>query len=501
MVSAPSFDSLVESGRRFYVHALTRQGISATSANLALAKGGDKDLLVRLVASQLVLVYANELALEDQYLPDSATGVHLDRVCGVFGLTRSVGEKATGSITLACTGSVNISAGTQLTAASNGRKYEVTTTYTGAVSGDPISVSSVEYGVSMNVSTGVKMTWSSPPSGVSATALVASPGLTGGLAGDTDSTLRKKLLRLLREPQNGGSWAHVKQWIEESSADVEEAFVYPAAQGPSTTHAAFTVAGNLENLYSREASTALKAVVSAYVLEQYPEHSDLTLTGCADESLKAAFIVSLPEPISSGGLGGGWIDPSSGTVHRWPSILGTKLPVTVTTVSSATVFVVNADSTPIVGASVDFWDSTNLVFVRAKVLSYTGSSGAYTVTVDTSLPTIVAGDYLCPASEQSSEYARIICEEVAKLGPGEKTSDTTILARAYRHPRGGEGSPSGADTRLLARVFNERPEVNGIRFTAINGTASPTLPVEPTVPTTVTDAPNVWRVNELGFYP
>ena len=43
MVAAPSFDSLVESGRRFYVHALTRQGISATSANLALAKGGDKD--------------------------------------------------------------------------------------------------------------------------------------------------------------------------------------------------------------------------------------------------------------------------------------------------------------------------------------------------------------------------------------------------------------------------------------------------------------------------
>ena len=111
MVSAPSFDSLVESGRRFYVHALTRQGISATSANLALAKGGDKDLLVRLIASQLVLVYANELALEDQYLPDSATGTHLDRVCGVFGLTRSVGEKATGSITLACTGSVTITAG------------------------------------------------------------------------------------------------------------------------------------------------------------------------------------------------------------------------------------------------------------------------------------------------------------------------------------------------------------------------------------------------------
>ncbi|MEG7679944.1 hypothetical protein U2083_14400, partial [Listeria monocytogenes] len=78
---------------------------------------------------------------------------------------------------------------------------------------------------------------------------------------------------------------------------------------------------------------------------------------------------------------------------------------------------------------------------------------------------------------QSAEYARIFCEEVAKLGPGEKTSDTTILARAYRHPRSGEGSPSGVDTRLLARIFNERPEVNGIRFTAVNGTASPTLPV------------------------
>jgi hypothetical protein len=201
-------------------------------------------------------------------------------------------------------------------------------------------------------------------------------------------------------------------------------------------------------------------------------------------------------------LGGGWIDPASGTVHRWPPRTSADNAVAVTTVNSETNFEVTSTDTPIVGASVAFWDATNKKFVRAKVLSSTGASGAYDVEFDTAMPTITAGCYLMPDAEGLDEYARILNEQIAKLGPGEMTSDTTVLARGYRHPRSGEDSPSGIDYGTLAAIQTERPEVTALRYLRVDTTlySSVTFPYEPTVGTPSTQ-PKVFWLRHLGFYP
>lgn len=501
MAEYPTFESLVERARAFLIRARVTRGIPTSTANKLLAKGGADDLLIRMVATLVTGGYGAAIALEDQQLPDTATQEHLDRICSVFGLTRSAGSKATGSIVLDCTGTVSISSGTQLTAATSGRTYQVTSNYASAVDGDLIAVQCTTVGTSGDLPASAVLTWTSPPSGVASTALVDTDGITGGATQDTDSSLRRKLLRLLREPQNGGSWAHVKQWIEDADDNVEAAYVYPAAQGPATVHAAFTVAGSADNGYQRAASSALVAAVVAAVLEDYPEHSELVLTTVAHADLTLCLRATLPEPAIAGGVGGGWVDRGSGSgVTRWPPVLGTGLPVKITSITSTSQVTVNATTAPVIGASLDVWDSTEREFVRTRITAYSGSSGAYVLTLDTPLPNVTTNDYVSPAMEYAGEYARILQEQIALYGPGEKTSDATILARAYRHPRSSEESPSGVDTKILASVQTERQEVTGLRFSAINDSASFTLPVEPSVPGTVTSPPNVWRLKRLAIY-
>jgi hypothetical protein len=354
----------------------------------------------------------------------------------------------------------------------------------------------------MDLPAGSIMTWVSPASGVASTCEVDSDGLTGGEAQDTDASVRKRLLKLLREPQNGGSWAHVRQWIEDANANVENAFVYPALQGPGTTTAAYQIKGTADNLYITQGSVALTALINAKVLENYPEHSDFTLVTVGADDLDLALRCTLPEPVISGGLGGGWIDPSSGTVNRWPLKTSADNAVAVTTVNSETNFEVTATQTPVIGASVAFWVPNEKKFYRAKVLSSTGSSGAFDVEFDTAMPSVVAGCYVMPDAEGLDEYARILNEQIAKLGPGEMTSDTTVLARAYRHPRSGEESPSGVDYGTISVIQSERPEVTALRYMRIDGTlySSVTFPYEPTVGTPSTQ-PKVFWLRHLGFYP
>ena len=69
----------------------------------------------------------------------------------------------------------------------------------------------------------------------------------------------------------------------------------------------------------------------------------------------------------------------------------------------------------------------------------TGSAGAWTFSVDRSLPGVSAGDYVMPACEQGETYAEDPHGVGCATGPGEKTADASVLPRAYRHPKSTEG--------------------------------------------------------------
>jgi phage-related baseplate assembly protein len=496
----PTTDSVTDSALAFMRAHLIRNGVPATSASSATAKGSSNWMTVRAFAQSVTILLANARALEDATMADTATGDDLDRLAAIWGLSRSTGAGAQGSVTVTCTGTVAFAAGSELVAPT-GKRYRVVSPAS-KTNGQSIEIIGIDTGKSTNLAAGVVMTWTSPPAGCATTALVAAGGLTNGQDADTDAGLRKRLLKLLQQPQNGGSWSHYRQWTEDASAAVEGAFVYPAAQGPGTVHVAYTIEGTAANSYARAGDAALTTLVEASVLAEQPEFADLTLTTVAHEALSCALKVVLPEPPVSGGPGGGWIDESA---DRWAIALtggggGTAGVVTISSVTSATAFTVNANTEPVDGSSISFFSSTSLEVLDCEVVSHSGVAGAWGIVVDTAFPDLIAGDYLFPQCEHGAEYAAAFQAAIALLSPGEKTADAEVLPRAYRHPRAIDGYPSAVTTTQLTALQSAFPAISNAAYFYLGG-LSFTLPVEPTVASAVTDSPNVWRVSKFALYP
>lgn len=492
----PTTDELVDRATRVMFHHLVANGIDASTARAATAKGGDRWLTARAAAELATITLANERAKEDATTADSAVGEDLEEVCAPYGLQRASGAGAQGAVTITCTGSVSIPAESTLTSDRTGKRYK-TVSIANVSSGDPVDIIGVDTGKVTNLDAGEKLSWTSPPSGLASSCSVTSAGLVNGQDADTDARLRKRLYELLSYSQNGGSWAHYALWAENSSAAVEKAYVYPAAQGPNTLHMAITVEGTAENDYTRTATTALVTSVAATVLAEQPEFADVLLTTVAHAGLTCALKLTVPNPIAEGGPGGGWVDV---TLERWPAALAGG-PVSISSVVSSTSFVVNATATPVDGASIAIWSTSDYEFLSAKVVSHSGSSGSYTIVLDRALPSVIPGDYVSPALEHHDTYAATILGHVATLAPGEKVTPGTVpFARGYRHPATKDGFPSAITTRLTTDLQVAHGEISNASFFYLNGTTSITLPLEPAT-SAVTASPIVWRISKLAFYP
>jgi hypothetical protein len=64
-----------------------------------------------------------------------------------------------------------------------------------------------------------------------------------------------------------------------------------------------------------------------------------------------------------------------------------------------------------------------------------------------------------------------------------------------------EPSPSALTTTQLVGLQTTHTEITNAAYFAKDLTVGVTLPLEPSVPGSVTSAPNVWRVRHLAFYP
>jgi hypothetical protein len=497
----PSAAALSERMLAFLRRGLISRGVPATSAAAATAKGTDRWLTVQAFVQGLQVVLANQVAREDAFLPDTATGDDLDRICAIYGLTRSTGAGAQGDVTVTTAGLVTYAAG-QECVSSAGLRYRVVAA-TSANNGQAVAVVGIDVGDGTNLAAGETLTWTSPPFGSAPTCVVAAGGLVNGQNADDDDRLRERLFKLLREPQNGGSWAHYRQWAEDASAAVEAAYVYPAAQGPGTVHLAYTVEGTGATRYSRTGTSALTLLVASAVVAEQPEFADVTVTTVAHENLDLALKVTLPEPPAGGGTGGGWVDVAA---DRWAKAKidagNVDGVVRVTSVTNSTTFVTNAYNAPVDGSTILIFSAADRRALTAVVVgTATGAAGSWTFSIDRALPTVAATDRIMPACELGDTYAETLMAKVATLAPGEKTSDASVLPRAYRHPRSNEGFPSALTTVELVALQTAHPEMTVATYFALGTTVGVTLPLEPSLPATVTDPPNVWRVRHLAFYP
>ncbi len=494
----PTPSSLREQWRSFHIKALVSRGVPAASARAALADGTNQMLLGDGFIQLITLILANERLKEDATFPDTAQGDDLAKGAAIYGVERSPGAGASGDVLVTCTGTVTYPLNTTGTAKKNGKRYRVVAP-TSASSGDPVPVVGVDIGKSTELAAGEIITWDDPPAGSGATCTVATAGLTNGRDADTDARLRAKWIKVLREPQNGGSWAHARQWAEEANANaVEAAYVYPALQGPSTVHVAYTVEGNRDNDYNRAGSDVLTQIVAAALVSQYPEGVDITTTTVQHQILRVVLKVTVPDPVSEGGEGGGWVDE---TANRWPPCLATA-PVIITGITDSDTFTCDSTTTPVDNAWIQIFTFSGVKVHTAQIVSHSGVSGAYVINLDRGIQGLAINDYVSPALERGEEYADFYMSRVALLAPGEKTEEVDVLPRAYRHPKSSEGAPSGISTRDTAAMQTKFPEITGVEYFKVDTDTTPTFPYEPGAGLdAASDPPFVLKLYGWAVYP
>ena len=113
----------------------------------------------------------------------------------------------------------------------------------------------------------------------------------------------------------------------------------------------------------------------------------------------------------------------------------------------------------------------------ATVLAVSGSSGAYTITIDTPMTGIAPGAAIFPQAQNQAAYFAAVLNAFSTLGPGEWTASAPVLARSFRHPQ-----PTNSWTYTLGAPFSKQlinvgPEVFDANWIYRSvGAGAPTVP-------------------------
>lgn len=490
-------------------NGLIQQGI----ANPQLGPGSDEDNYATALAREIVPIYANSVITGDAQMADTAggdpgvgqtVGADLVRIMAIYGLAPRPAAPSSGYIVLAASASTTITNGAQLTDAS-GLRYQVQLGGTFAPGAD-VPIIAVDVGAATNHNPGDVLQWGTPPTYCQLKQLVAVGGLTGGSDAEDTETARGRLLDRLRNPPGSGNAAQIAKYAEDSTPIVQKAFVYPAVGGPSTCHVAVVGYPSDTNKSREIDATVMSGTVVPYLVGKVPEFTEFVpaagqgITTVIDQPVDIAIGLALPSAptASPAGPGGGWIDGSP-----WPAISGVQTYANVTAIApgSTTQFTVNAPTAPQDGVShIAMVDTTTWKIVRAKVLSHSGTAGAYVITIDTPFVNVAAaaggdlGTLIFPDATNADVYVAALLQAMKLMGPGEKTANASVLGRAFRHPPPQATWPYSLDARLLKQIEDSGAEVLDTTYFFRGATT-------PTVPATIASPPSCFTPRRLGLYP
>jgi hypothetical protein len=480
--------------------------------------GSDYYTRATAVGNELAVIHANNVLMADQHMPDTAAGTNLDRWLTLKGLSRRGAIGSYGNTSTQCSAASTSVPGTAQLTDGNGAIYQVAAggTYaTGANGYVVIPVFAVTTGAATNHENGDALQWVNAPPSCGQQAVVGLVGYTDGLTGGFDSEIdndeppRQRLLEVMANPPRSGNAADVAGWATQSTPQVQAGFVYPALGASLSPGASYVAVCGQATVLGLLSSTSknrdlpvpmVTGIVAPYIRGNYPENAQLVITTVANQQNDIALLLSLPPAPTAAppGPGGGWLDGTP-----WPSSVGGNACV-VEGVTSATVFLVNALTPPSPGVSHIAWLSPlDWQLYMAIVLSYTGTSGAYVITIDTPMIGIAPGGFIFPQSSNQLVYIAATLAAFAGLGPGEWSSSTSVLTRAFRHPRPTTAWPYALDGKFLKQIENSSPEVSGAEFITNFGT-TPTVPsaitVDPTSGLLTSAPPNIWVPNNIGLY-
>jgi len=483
-------DQIGDDYLRTYANGLKQRGVTQPNTS----KGTEIYIRSRSLAQQIYAAAVAVPAVADAQMPDSAQADDLVRVAAQYGIALRAAGSSVGSVTLASTvtSAVGIVQGSQLIDPS-GLTYQVAVGGQYA-NGSSVPVVAVSTGASTNVPAGTPLRWVAPPPYVQPTASVATGGLTQGRDADAYEDLRTRLLSRLRNPPNGSNWASAKQFAEDSTVAVQQAFVYQAANGPSTLHVAVTRSTTSTNTNRDVDSLTLTNVTAPAVLSQYDEGIEIVVTTVANYQVSVAFSMSLPASTTASppGPGGGWTD-----ANPFPVQASTGY-VAASAVTNSTVFTVSSDTPPIVGSQACWLSQDDWNLRSATVLSFTGTN-PYTITIDTPFVsnngvTIAAGDYVFPNATNMPTYIAAVLAGFNAMGPGEKTNAAALLPRAYRRPIPIQSWPYSLTGPFLRNLENAGQEVASASYLYQSA-------VTPPLPTSIANPPNIFVPQRIGIYP
>lgn len=479
-------------------NGLIKQGVQTPYVGPA----SDWHITATALGNEIAVIGANAIVSADAMMPDSAVGTDLKRQADIFELTEQAAAGSVGTIVITASAVSPIETGRELTDAA-GLRYEVTIGGSYA-NGATVPIRAIDTGDATNHAEGDILQWVSAPPYCSDKAAVGPGGLVNGIDAEDPEALRARVLAMYRNPPGAGNWEHVAQLAEESSPSVQKAFVFPAVQGPSTVHVAVAAAPTASSKARSVATATLNGEVSPYVIGKLPTHAYVVLTTVEDVDTDIAVALSIPDAPTANppGEGGGW---TNGT--PWPNVDGTSaFRVSATSVTSSTVFTVDASTAPTPNVTRIAWLSpTEWKLYTALVTAYSGSAGAYEITIDAPFTGIEAGAYIWPECQNAQVYVDAILDAFALMGPGEKTTNTSALIRGFRHPTPSTAWPYSLGPAMLRAVTDSSDEVLAAQFlyrtdgtTTLSGASGQ---LTPQVPVAVTDAPRILVPRHIGFYP
>lgn len=223
--------------------------------------------------------------LSRQIMPDTMDDDLLLRYGAIMGVSYPVSAKAAGSITVTGTDGAVIPVDT-VWQDEGGKEYVVTaeTTITGGTASVPVSA--VEYGSDGNALAATVLTIVSPISGVVADAVVAAPGITGGVDAMDIEAYRSRVLTRTATSFTGANAAIYEAWSKEVSG-VTRAWVYENTP----------VAGSVTVLFvcdDQAGSIIPDAGVVSTVSDYLEEHTDPFTGQLVGRAVNATLIVAGP---------------------------------------------------------------------------------------------------------------------------------------------------------------------------------------------------------------
>jgi uncharacterized phage protein gp47/JayE len=480
---------------------LTDVLLEADNAGLTVSVGpGSEDYVWATgMAGALMLAHARISSVEDALTPLNATGADLVRFQRARRLPDVGASPGAGKIVLEVSGTDTVADGTVFTLP-NGSRGHVVGNWSGVVDRDEVDVLMDDTGRASNAPPGTTVTFLNPPANVSPEATVSSiEPITGGFDAETEARLRERILNGYGNVPGGGNWGHLREIAFNASPAVQMAFVYPAIGGPSTAKTVITQAFDRENYdYSRAISSAAVQIVRDAVHATVSTGFSFPVTTPADQTVDVAVKFTIPDSTLSGGSGEGWTD-----ITPWPQLVSATR-VTVTSVTTAGVVTCDADTAtaPVNGQTrVAWWSTNDMRFHTRTVTANSGSAGAWVLTLDAPFVdsrglTPAAGDYLSPGAEHLIEYGETWLKMLETLGPGENTSDSSLIGngRALRKPTEASGGPaSDLNITQLLGFKSAHPEIKDLAWSYRSASA-------PTVPASVDDAPNILAPAKFGVY-